>query len=118
METINERIINAVASVVPVCVPDEFKSTVGGEVSEYCTFNYTEVPESFGDGEPGAIRYLCYIHYYVPLRSGMNENTLAKRKALRRALFSAGFTYPEVTNASDGEDQHFVFECEAFDGEV
>lgn len=120
METINERIINAVTPIVPVCVPDEFKATVGEDVSEYCTFNYTEIPDSFGDNAPEAIRYLVSVHFCAMAdgTTGQAHNTLATRKALRQALFAAGFTYPSVENASDDTDQHFVFECENFDGEV
>ena len=120
METINERIINAVSPVVPVCVPDELKSTVRENYREFCTFDYTEIPESFGDETPEAMRYLVRVHFYAlhDATSGQAHNTLATRKALRTALAAAGFTYPGVENASDETGQHFVFECEDFDGEV
>lgn len=131
MSTINERIIAAVAPVVPVCVPGVYAPDAG-EAAEavYCTFNYTEHPAQFGDDGPGVLRYQCQVHFFAPrlMAAGVSGNTLATRKALRRALFAAGFTYPSVTDASDWADtssrsgardyQHFVFEFEDTDGEV
>ena len=115
MSTINARIIEAATSVVAVCVPDVYRP--GAEetaATEYCTFNCSEIPDCFGDDGPGAMRYLCQLHYYAP----DGTNSLLTRKLLRRALHGAGFTYPSVENASDGEGQHFVFSFEDCDGEV
>ena len=120
MSTINQRIIAAVKSVVLTCVPGTYNPNVGEETAAYCTFNYTELPDDFGDDAPGAMRYLCQVHFYAPWKTGAGEsnNTMATRKALRQALFAAGFTYPSVTDASDADSQHFVFEFEDCDGEV
>ena len=115
MATINQRIIAAVTPVVAVCVPDVYApDATEVPAREYCTFNYTESPDNFGDGEPGAMRYLCQLHYDAP----MGANTIGTRKSLRQALHGAGFTYPSADNATDGDYQHFVFEFEDFDGEV
>lgn len=119
--TINERIIQAVTQVVPVCVPGFYAPDAGEQAATvYCTFNYTETPDSFGDDAPGAVRYLCQIHLYAPWTpaAGESNNTLAMRKALRRALTAAGFTAPSVTDASDEDGQHYVFECEDCDGDA
>lgn len=120
MSTINQRIIAAVTPVVLTCVPDIYQPNTGEEVSTYCTFNYSELPDDFGDDAPGAMRYLVQVHLYAPWKTGDGESndTMATRKALRRALFAAGFTYPSVENSSDESYQHFVFEFEDFDGEV
>lgn len=121
MSKINERIIQAVTQVVPVCVPGIYDPDAGETAATvYCTFNYTETPDQFGDNGPGAMRYQCQVHFYAPwaVAAGESNSTLATRKALRRALFAAGFTYPTVTDASDGEYQHFTFEFEDADGEV
>ena len=109
-ESINKRIIDAVVPIVPDCVPDHYE----GETEEHCTFQYSEIPESFGDDSPEAIRYMIQLHYYAP--SGLN--TLTIRKALRRSIHGAGFTYPSVENASDELCQHYVLEFEDMDGEV
>lgn len=118
--SINERIIAAVTPIVPTCVPGVYVPGVGQENAVYCTFNYSENPDSFGDDAPEAMRYLCQLHFYAPQRSadGMSNNTLATRKALRRAIFAAGFTYPSAEDASDEEYQHYVLEFQDVDGEV
>lgn len=118
--TINERIIQAVTPVVPVCVPDRYDPNQGEASATYCTFNYTEIPDSFGDDAPEDIRYLIQLHFHAPLdaASGASNNTMAVRKALRQAVFAAGFTYPTVQNASDDSGQHYVLEFEGLDGEV
>ena len=115
MGTINQRIIEAVLPVVSVCVPDVYDpDPTETPADKYCIFNYTEMPDDFGDDAPGAMRYLCQLHYYAPL----GVNTISTRKELRRALHGAGFTYPSVDNATDGDAQHFIFEFEDCDGEV
>ena len=118
--SINARIIQAVTPVVSVCVPEPYDPASGDAAPEYCTFSYTEMPDSFGDDGPEVIRYLIRLNYYAPLHAGNggSNNTMARRKALRQAIFSAGFTYPSVENATDDEYQHFVYEFEDVDGEV
>lgn len=118
--SINERIIQAVTSVVLVCVPEPYEPNSGEAASEYCTFAYSETPDSFGDDGPEVIRYLIRVIYHAPLRgsSGETNNTMAIRKALRQAIFAAGFTYPSVDNLTDEVGQRFVYEFEGFDGEV
>lgn len=108
--TINERIAAAVEPVVAVCVPDEYN----GEAEEYCTFNYTEIPEAFGDDAPELIRYSVQLHYFCPL----GRNSLSTRQKLRRAILAADFTAPEVIPASDETGQHYVFEFEVLGGDV
>ena len=114
--TINERIREAVLPVVPVCVPDLYDGTA----REYCTFNYSELPAIHGDDRPQAIRYLVQLHYFLPV----SRSPLKKKRDLCCALLQADFTYPTVENASDGDYQHYVIECEALerlewdDGEV
>lgn len=118
--TINERIIQAVTPVVATCVPDPYAPDVGEAETTYCTFNYSELPDSFGDDEPEVIHYLVQLHFYAPLlgENGESSNTLPTRKTLRRSIYAAGFTYPSVENLTDSVSQHFVFEFEDFDGEV
>lgn len=107
---IDERIRAAVLPVVPVCAAN----VDPGSAEEYCTFNYDEIPDGFGDNAPTHIRYLCQLHYFIP----NGRRPTATKKALCRALLKAGFTYPSVVNASDGDGQHYVFEFEDVDGEV
>lgn len=110
---IDERIRAAVLPVVPICEPDFYD----GEAETYCTFNMEEIPTAFGDDAPHAVRYLIQLHLFAP---GWPKppSTRQLRKQLCRAVLDAGFTYPEVTNASEKEAQHYVLEFEGVDGDV
>lgn len=102
--SMNNKIRAAVLPLVSVCVPDLYT----GEKTTYCTFQYTEMPQAFGDDMPQITVYLVQVHLFAPC----GENVLPLRKQLRNALLSAGFTAPQVENASDEVSQHYVFECE------
>lgn len=106
--TVNEKIIETVAPIVPECVPDVYT----GESEEYCTFQVSEFPAGFGDNTAQALRCSIMLHYFAPL----GQNTVATRTALRRAI-AAAFTAPIVTPASDDLSQHYVYEFETL-GEV
>jgi hypothetical protein len=114
--SLNTIIRAAITPIVPECVPDQYT----GAATEYCTFNYTELPDAFGDEMPGAIRYLVQLHYFCPYigKNGSYFNPYTKKKQLKNALLNAGFTYPSVTNASDADGQHYALECEYSDGDV
>lgn len=84
-------------------------SQAEGKREVYITFNYDTLPDDFGDDEPGHERALVQVHLYAPA----GRNVLPQRRAVKRALQGAGFTWPRYTNASDKNGQHHVFECEA-----
>lgn len=109
--TLNERIIAVVTPIVPVCVPD-LLVTEAGETppEEYCTFNYSEMPEGIGDNAAHLTRALVQIHYFAPLR----ESTIKRRHALRAAIAAVdNFTLPSIENATDETGQHYVLEFDA-----
>lgn len=113
--TIDARIQAAVTPTVPRCVPRQY----GGDDLEYCVYNYTEFPDSFGDGRPRAIRYMVQVHWLFPWRPNISADgdVLRKKAALRQSLGEApGFTWPTVTPAGDNEWEHLVFEFEALEG--
>ena len=83
-----------------------------GKKGVYIAFNYDTVPINYGDDEPEQERVSIQVHLYAPL----GYDITAKRRAVKKALPSAGFTYPAYTNASDKDGQHHVFECEAAQG--
>jgi len=105
--SINSTIRSAVTPIVAVCVPDVYTGTA----TEYCTFNSSEYPTRFADDVPTFIGHSVQLHYFCP--TGVNPE--AKKAALKSALFSAGFSYPEIQNMSDADGQHFVLECEFID---
>lgn len=83
-----------------------------GEQLEYIVWAYTELPAVFADSAPRAARYLVQAHYYLPHK----KSPSGMKQVLRWALFRTGCTWPSITNASDEEGQHYVFECEYTDG--
>lgn len=101
---INEAILETVTPIVAVCVPDLYTGTE----QEYCTFDYIEAPVHFGDDCPEYTLYSVQLHWCLPL--GCDPR--AKKAQLKRAIADGDFTYPSVTNASDEDGLHFVFEFE------
>lgn len=108
--SINELLRSAILPIVPVCEPGDYD----GDASEYCTFQYDDSPEVFAEGAPDAIRYPVILNWYLP----HGVNPLKKKVQIRRAIVSAGFTYPYTTNLSDNVSQRFMFEFEHVDGDV
>lgn len=111
--SLGERIETAVKPIVPICVPKQY----GGDATEYCTYNYTETPDLFGDDEPEVIRCQVQVHWMFPWSPNASEmaDVLSKKKKLRRALASVFEVWPTVTPAGDGEWEHFVFEGQAIE---
>ena len=102
--SVNEALKNAIQPIVTICVPDQYT----GDSDEYCTFNYTEIPDEFGDDQPWLTRYAVQLHWYLP--AGVNP--IARKRSIRRALIAADFTAPTITPTHDDDGQHYVFECE------
>lgn len=101
---INRTIIKALAPMGLPVVSSERRT----EEPRHIVFNYTSVPDNFGDDAPQHERYLIQIHLFCP--SALN--TMALRKQIKQLLFESGFTFPNMTDASDEDGQHWVFECE------
>lgn len=105
--TVNELIINTMQMFDLPVTPDFF----GDGNTEYITFNFPdERGVLFGDNEPLAVASQVQIHYFLPA----DKDYLATKKAMRRALHNAGFTYPEVTILMEpgNKTRHIIFECE------
>lgn len=108
-EKMPEALQQACESVFPEA---SFPNVYTGGLLEYVVWNYTEIPSVYAERAPHASRYLCQVHLYLPHK----EEPLDAIQALRRALFEADFTWPSLTDASDGEGQHYVLECQFADG--
>lgn len=93
---------------MPVCESGVYT----GDADTYCTYNATELPDSFGDNSPHAVRYLMQLHYFCLLR----QNPLPTVRLLQRAVADADFTYPSVEDASDLDGRHYVLEFEGVSG--
>lgn len=106
--TLNARLIALITPIVGVCVPDFY----GGDAEKYCTFNFDELPDAFGDDLPHLKRCLVQVHYYAPVKA----NVYSTRKQLFAAICGEElFGAPSVENASDDAQQHFVYEFEALE---
>lgn len=88
-------------------------AAAGEHPARYYTFAVSSFGDDFGDDEPGCERWLVSVHLFAPL----TENCVRRVKETKQALFDAGFTWPEFTDATDQDGQHFVFECETVDTE-
>lgn len=104
---VNETLKTMFSDLLPVAA-DTYK----GKATEYIVFNYTAVPEDFGDDDAQHWRYLTQVHLYAP----HEKNSLAYRREITRRLVAGGFTRPTITPASDETGQHYVFECEISGG--
>lgn len=82
----------------------------GGNEEEYITFNpASDRAEGFADDTPFAVVTAMQIHWFLP----SSKNYLSEKKAIRNALFEAGFSYPEVTVIPESKERrHIIFECE------
>lgn len=76
--------------------------------ARYYAFSCDSFGADFGDDEPGCERCLVHVHLFAPL----NQNCLQQVRKTKWVLLKAGFTWPEVTDATDQDGQHYVFECE------
>ena len=104
---VNELLTSTLGSLLPTA-----DGIYKGKATEYIVFNYTTLPEDFGDDDAAHYRYLVQVHLFAPVE----KNTLAYRREITRRLVAAGFTRPEIVPATDKTGQHFVFECEIAGG--
>lgn len=102
--TVNQRLIQALC---PLRLPVE--PEVDTRYQSRCiTFNYDLLPVQFADNRPILHKALIQVHLFLPL----TENSVRIRWEVAQALADGGFGWPEITDASDSEGQHFVFETE------
>jgi len=89
--------------------PFEYKvypDTYNGPDKTYFVFNHNTIPDDFGSNLPWHERALIQVHLFCP----HTFDSVKLRKDIKLALLDAGFTYPSMTNASDEDGQHWVFE--------
>lgn len=104
-----ESIIKTALS--PLSIPVKPDGYIG-EATEYTTYNYDTSGGGYGDDKPMHEVYSVQVHYFCPL----SFNSVAKRTQLKQLLFAADFSWPDMTDATDEDGQHWVFECEALMG--
>ncbi len=106
--SVNQKIISALYGFGDPISPGTYQ----GDSERYFAFDYSTLGADFGDDAPRHERYLVQVHFFCPL----SYNSVSRSKDIKRALFTSGFTWPEMTNASDQDGQHLVFECEMAEG--
>jgi len=99
--TVSERIVTAVSPFVPVVRHGSYE----GEQKEYIVYLMDSVPIFDADDEPLFIEHVAGVHWIFP----KNVSGAVKKLQLAQALFNAGFTYPEISDRSDGTVSHLVF---------
>ena len=104
-----EILTGALSPLFPDAV---FPQLYTGPLTRYAVWQYNILPAVWAEQAPHAARYLVMVHSYLPHK----ENPQAAILALSQALFGAGMTWPQVTDASDADGQHWVLECEYTDG--
>lgn len=105
----DSRLRDKLIPIVPIVEPNIYE----GDAIEYIIFAYGERGDCFGDNGPEEIVLSVQVHYFLP----NGENPRAKKQLIRQALFELGGTCPEITNASDKDGQHYVFEFECAEEE-
>ena len=122
--TINELLIRTLRDEeVAVVEPGLYT----GNASQYYLFRVDEIGDDFGDDTAGGILYLTTVYYVCP----REYNSIHRRRLTRQRLHAAGFTWPDIVDATSETDakgadsgrlwQRWVFECEISggpDGEV
>lgn len=106
--TVNKKIRDALS---PFGYPVSWGEHIGSE-PQYYSFNYSTFGIDFADDAPNHERYLVQVHFYCPRTfdpEQLSEDT-------KHALFAAGFTWAEMTDASVEDGRHLVFECEIAEG--
>ncbi len=82
-----------------------------GKAERYFTYNYADDRgDLFSDDAPETTVASVQVHFVLPA----GDPFAAIKKRIREALLRQGFTYPEVTNNVDAENniRQLVFECE------
>lgn len=105
---IDERLRAALMPVEEIVKPNLYN----GKATEYIVFQYDTRGLLFADSRPRARLYRVMVNLYIP--HGMDPS--GKKQEICEAVHAAGGTWPEITNASDGEGQHYVFEFEMVEG--
>lgn len=104
--TMNERIIQAVKPVVPVCVPDLYDPNQNEAAEEFCVFSYDAEWTFYADNSPMYTEYSGSLNWALPLKKA----SLVKKANLQRTLERAGFDLQGIYNTSTEEFQMYEFQ--------
>lgn len=92
--------------------------TYEGDEVRYFTYNYADNRGAdYGDDTPGSAVADVQVHMFLPITDPVTKaktNFIKDQNLVRKALFTAGFTYPDVIvrREDDTSSWHIIFECE------
>ena len=110
-DNVDSMIVTALSGILPVW--NVIKEKVDEEPAEtYYAFNYSTHGTGYADDEPTGEVSMVQVHLIAPL----NVNVSGLVKQTKQALYNAGFTWPQVTDASDDKGRHKVFEFQHVEG--
>lgn len=87
---------------------DVEKGVYRGEDKIYFVFGYNTVPIQPSDDSPEFERYLIWVRIVAPVTTKITELI----RQVKRALESAGFTYPQQTMVDNADEQEILLETE------
>ena len=102
-----EKIVDCLKELKIPCFPDIYSDTE----KQWITYNYSDdYGTDYADDEPETVINSVQVHLFMPAYEPFAE---IKTK-IRSLLFSAGFTFPEVTVLTEDDDKtrHIIFECD------
>lgn len=82
------------------------------EEERYYVFYVSRFGTLYADDEPNAETVNVQVHFFAPLE----ENIVGYIKDTANALRDAGFLWPEITDATDKDGRHIVFETQWLEG--
>ena len=104
---INERVIQAVSSIVPICVPNFYD---GGE-AEYVEFEIDSSLDWFWDDAAHCVRHDVTLRWYMPLE----QNVIEGKFSLLDLLTDAGFYLNSIDDISDDVTQGYEYDLQYWD---
>ena len=113
-----------VTALAPIAQENEWAiepEIYDGKNRYYITYNYADINGAdFGDDKPSCDVSDVQVHFFMPAETPDKRKLdyWQYKKAIRKALFDNGFTYPSVQALYEKSDDrqadcwHLVFECE------
>lgn len=105
--------MTAFEKIIEAIQPFGYPYTAGvyeGKEKRWFTFNFSDdYGDAYADDTPQSVIVEVQIHFFLPYEE---DFTRIKNK-IRNAIFSQGFTFPEIHILEDENPdiRHLVFEC-------
>ena len=87
---------------------DVEKGVYRGDSKTYFVFGYNTIPAQPSDDTPEFEKYLIWVRIVAPVTTKITGLI----RQVKRALESAGFTYPQLTMVDNADEQEILLETE------